>query len=92
MQTRNGVRVTKLMKLESCYVGLVNGVLMQWNLEGRRTGRNKSKFDLQIHDEKNVYANVYMHRGVKRVTAKRYNSIDEAKNNAPRGYIKTIEL
>ncbi len=92
MQTRNGVRVTKLMKLENCYVGLVNGTLMQWSLEGRRSGKNKSKYDLQLEDERVVYANVYLDRGTKRVSAKRYTSIDEAKKEAPRGYLKTIEL
>ena len=63
MQNRNGVRVTKLMKLENCYVGLVNGTLMQWSLEGRRSGKNKSKYDLQLEDERVVYANVYLDRG-----------------------------
>jgi len=92
MQTRNGTRVTKLMKLENCYVGLVNGTLMQWSLEGRRTGRNKSKFDLQLQESNPVYANVYINRGVKRVTAKRFSSIEEAKKNATTGYVKTIEL
>ena len=92
MQTRNGARVTKLMKLENCYVGLVNGTLMQWNLQGRRSGKNKSKYDLQLEDERVVYANVYLDRGTKRVSAKRYTSIDEAKKEAPRGDLKTIEL
>lgn len=92
MQTKNGTRVTKLTKLDSCYVGIVNGTLMQWNLEGRRTGRNKSKFDLVMDLDKPVYANVYYSGGTKRISGKRYETKNDAVNDAPRGYIKTIEL
>lgn len=94
MQTRNGTKVSKLMKLDNCYVGLVNGTLMQWSLDGRRTGHNRSKLDLQLHDEHQsvVYANVYVQNGVKRVSGKRYSSKADAVASAPRGYIKTIEL
>jgi hypothetical protein len=95
MQTKNGIRVTKLTKLDTAYVGLVNGKLMSWSLDGRHANKRQSKYDLAIKDSDDTprYVNVVIANGVKTTSRKVYSSIEEAQENAPlKGYVKTIEI
>lgn len=94
MQTKNGLRVTKLTKLNDVYVGIVNGKLMSWTLDGRHANKNKSKYDLQISRPSDSvrYVNVVMVNGVKTVSKFIFNTMEDAVKNKPKNYVKTIEI
>jgi hypothetical protein len=94
MQTKSGIRVTSLTKLNDVYVGIVNGKLMSWNLDGRHAAKRQSKYDLEIfHSNFPRYVNVVIANGVKTISRKVYDTIEEAEQNKPvKGYVKTIEI
>jgi len=93
MQTKNGLKVTKLTKLNDVYVGLVNGKLMSWTLDGRHANKNKSKYDLEISQPDVVrYVNVVMVNGVKTVSKFVFNTMEDAVKRKPKNYVKTIEI
>ena len=94
MQTRNGIKVTKLQKLGDSYVGLVNGKLLTWDKEGRRSSKNRSKLDLSIEPEKTkvFYVNVVSYNGSFRMSRKTFSTHEEAVTNAKGKVVKTIEI
>ena len=95
MQTRSGIKVSKLKLVGNSYVGLVNGDIMTWNKDGRRSDKNKSKLDLvfQKKTASNVfYVNVTKHNGEIKLSRKKYSSLSDAKKDTRKGYIKTIEV
>jgi hypothetical protein len=94
MQTRNGVKVTKLQKLGDSYVGLVNGKLLTWDKDGRRSSKNRSKFDLSIETEKTktFYVNVVNYSGTIRLSRSLFKTYDEAVSNSKANRIKTIKI
>lgn len=96
MQTKNGTKVTDLhfIKESNIYVGLLKGKPMVWNKDGRRTKKNRSKYDLQLTPPvTTLYVNVlkYGNRGVS-LSAKKYTSEQEAKKNKSKFYVKTIAI
>ena len=95
MQTRNGIKVSKLKLVGDNYVGLVNNELLTWNKDGRRSSKNKSKLDLVFNTKvaSNVfYVNVTKQNGDIKLSRKKYTTLKDAKSNVPKGYIKTIEI
>lgn len=94
MQTRNGVKVTKLQKLGDSYVGLVNGKLLTWDKDGRRSSKNRSKFDLNVKQEapKVFYVNVLDYNGTFRISRKTFDTQEEASSSAKGRLVKTIEI
>jgi len=94
MQTRNGNKVAKLQRIGNNYVGLVNGKLLTWDKEGRRSSKNRSKLDLSIETEKTkvFYVNVVNYNGTLRVSRKQFKTHDEAVSNAKANHVKTIEI
>lgn len=94
MQTRNGIKVSKLQRIGNNYVGLVNGKLLTWDKEGRRSSKNRSKFDLSIESEqtKVFYVNVVNYNGTMRVSRKQYKTHEDAVKNAKPNHVKTIEI
>jgi hypothetical protein len=94
MQTRNGIKVVKLQRIGNNYVGLVNGKLLTWDKEGRRSSKNKSKLDLSIEAEttKTFYVNIVNYSGTLRVSRKQFKTHEEAVNNARANHVKTIEI
>lgn len=53
MQTSNGTQVKNLQFIDSAkiYVGEVNGKLLTWKSNGRRSEQRRSKFDLALSQE-----------------------------------------
>lgn len=94
MQTRNGIKVAKLQRIGNNYVGLVNGKLLTWDKEGRRSSKNRSKLDLSIEAEKTktFYVNVVNYNGTIRVSRKQFKTHDEAVKNTKPNHVKTIEI
>lgn len=91
MQTRNGIKISNLTFVKELgrYVGNVNGQILTWDKNGRRSSKYKSKFD--IVDNSKVYVNV-KRWGSKLLLGKPYFNINEAKRNASTGHLKTIEI
>ena len=91
MQTRNGLKISNLtfVKQLGRYVGNVNGQVLTWDKNGRRSTKYKSKFD--IVNENKLYVNV-KRWGTKLVLGKPYTNISEAKKNVTTGHLKTIEI
>lgn len=94
MQTRNGIKVSKLQRIGNNYVGLVNGKLLTWDKEGRRSSKNRSKLDLYIETEQtNVfYVNVVNYSGTLRLSRKQFKTHEEAVSKAKANHVKTIEI
>ena len=94
MQTRNGIKVSKLQRIGNNYVGLVNGKLLSWDKEGRRSSKNRSKLDLSIESEqtKVFYVNVVNYSGTLRLSRKQFKTHEEAVSKARTNHVKTIEV
>jgi hypothetical protein len=94
MQTRNGIKVTKLQKLGDSYVGLVNGKLLTWDKEGRRSSKNRSKLDLSIETEKTkvFYVNVVDYNGTIRISREQFKTYDEAVSKSNANRVKTDKI
>jgi hypothetical protein len=94
MQTRNGIKVTKLQKLGDSYVGLVNGKLLTWDKDGRRSSKNRSKFDLSIETEKTktFYVNVVNYNGTIRISREQFKTYDEAVSKSNANRVKTVKI
>lgn len=94
MQTRNGIKVSKLQRIGNNYVGLVNGKLLTWDKEGRRSSKNRSKLDLSIEADKTktFYVNVVNYNGVIRMSRRQFKTHEEAVSNARANHVKTIEI
>jgi hypothetical protein len=94
MQTRNGIKVTKLQKLGDSYVGLVNGKLLTWDKDGRRSSKNRSKFDLSIETEKTktFYVNVVDYNGTIRISREQFKTYDEAVSKSNANRVKTVKI
>lgn len=94
MQTRNGIKVAKLQRIGNNYVGLVNGKLLTWDKEGRRSSKNRSKLDLSIESEqtKVFYVNVVNYSGTLRLSRKQFKTHEEAVSKAKANHVKTIEI
>jgi hypothetical protein len=94
MQTRNGIKVTKLQKLGDSYVGLVNGKLLTWDKDGRRSSKNRSKFDLSIETEKTktFYVNVVDYNGTLRVSGGVFKSHEDAVSKVRPNHVKTVKI
>lgn len=91
MQTRNGIKINNLTFVKELgrYVGNVNGQILTWDKNGRRSAKYRSKFD--IVDNNKVYVNV-KRWGSKLVLGKPYTNLHEAKKNVSTGHLKTIEI
>lgn len=99
MKTRNGINVTKLKFVSNIYVGLVNGEPMTWNKDGRRTKKNKSKFDLVLEKKTAsgvtpsvLYVNISKSPTGIRLSRKIYNTQADAKAGAKKNHIKTVAV
>jgi len=94
MQTRNGIKVVKLQKLGDSYVGLVNGKLLTWDKDGRRSSKHRSKLDLSIETEKTktFYVNVVSYKGDIKLSRWLFKTYDEAVSKAKANRIKTIKI
>lgn len=95
MQTKNGTKVTELKFIEHAhiYVGLVNGKPMIWDAYGRRTKKKRSKLDLNLFPPvKTIYVNVLKYGSKVSLSAKKYASEQDAKNNKNKFYVKTIAI
>jgi len=94
MQTRNGIKVTKLQKVGDSYVGLVNGKLLTWDKNGRRSSKNRSKFDLSIdtNKTKTFYVNVVNYNGTIRISRGLFKTHDDAVSKAKANHVKTIKI
>lgn len=94
MQTRNGIKVVKLQKLGDSYVGIVNGKILTWDKEGRRSSKNRSKLDLSIETEKTktFYVNVVNYSGTLRLSRKQFKTHEEAVSKARTNHVKTIKI
>jgi hypothetical protein len=93
MQTRNGIKVVKLQKLGDSYVGLVNGKLLTWDKDGRRSPKHRSKLDLSIAEKtKTFYVNVVSYKGDIKLSRWLFKTHNDAVSKAKSNYVKTIKI
>lgn len=82
IKTRNGKTVQDATRVGNYIVGLVDGRPLTWNLNGRRSNKNKSKLDISL--------TTYL---VIRKWGSKYSVVETNNPNAEgRSVVKVVEL
>lgn len=93
MLTKSGKKIKNLQVVGDVYVGIVDGKILTWNVDGRRSDKNRSKLDMDIVEvHKEFYININSWNGNVHVDRQRFDTMEEAIKNAKSGYIKTIKV
>jgi hypothetical protein len=94
MQTKSGKKITNLKVLGNQYAGIVDGKILTWDENGRRSSKYKSKLDMIIETPKPkpFYVNINEWNGSIHVGQQKFDSMREAVRNKKSGYIKTVKI
>lgn len=94
MQTKSGKKITNLTVVGDSYAGIVDGKILTWDVNGRRSKKNKSKLDMDMKQSQPTvfYLNINEWNGKKHIDQKKFKNEKDAIRNAKLGYIKTIRV